>query len=171
LLFAPYTCRLGGKKSLRRIKHRIHLWRYWRGGGIKEGNETSPDMSSPAISRRDAMRIVWLILGFTSLALGALGIVLPLLPATPLIILAAFFFAKSSPAMHDWLLKNRTFGKAIRDWRERRAISRKGKIAAIVAMALTLVLSIALDTDLKIVAIQALALCGAATFILTRNTA
>lgn len=117
------------------------------------------------------MRIVWLTLGFISLALGGLGVVLPLLPATPFIILAAFFFAKSSPVMHDWLLQNRTFGKAIRDWRERRAISRKGKIAAIVAMALTLVLSIALDTDIKIVAIQALALCGAATFILTRNTA
>jgi uncharacterized membrane protein YbaN (DUF454 family) len=117
------------------------------------------------------MRVLWLILGVTSLALGALGIVLPLLPATPLIILAAFFFAKSSPALHDWLLQSRTFGKAIRDWRERRAISRKGKIAAIVAMALTLVLSIALDTDLRIVAIQAFALCGAATFILTRNTA
>ena len=117
------------------------------------------------------MRIVWLIFGFTSLGLGGLGVVLPLLPATPFIILAAFFFAKSSPALHDRLLQSRTVGKAIRDWRDKRAISRKGKIAALVAMGLTLVLSLALGTDLRIVAIQALALCGAATFILTRNTA
>jgi uncharacterized membrane protein YbaN (DUF454 family) len=117
------------------------------------------------------MRIVWLVLGFISLGLGGLGVVLPLLPATPLIILAAFFFAKSSPALHDRLLQSRTFGKAIRDWRDKRAISRKGKIAALVAMGLTLVLSLALGTDLRIVAIQVLALVGAATFILTRNTA
>lgn len=117
------------------------------------------------------MRVIWLILGFISLALGALGIVLPLLPATPFIIFAAFAFAKSSPALHNRLLQSRTFGKAIRDWRDRRAISRKGKIAAIITMALTLILSIVLDTDIKIIAIQALALCCAATFILTRNTA
>jgi uncharacterized membrane protein YbaN (DUF454 family) len=117
------------------------------------------------------MRIVWLIFGFISLGLGGLGVVLPLLPATPFIILAAFFFAKSSPALHDRLLQSRTFGKAIRDWRDKRAISRKGKIAALVAMGLTLVLSLALGTDLRIVAVQVLALGGAATFILTRNTA
>ncbi len=117
------------------------------------------------------MRILWLTLGCTSLALGGLGIVLPLLPTTPLIILAAFFFAKSSPALHDRLLRSRTFGKAIRDWRERRAISRKGKIASVAAMAATLVLSPLLGAEAWVVAVQALTLGCAAAFILTRNTA
>ena len=82
------------------------------------------------------MRIVWLFLGLTALMLAGAGVVLPLLPATPFVILAAFCFARSSPALHDRLHASRTFGKAIRDWRTHRAISRKGKTASVLAMAL-----------------------------------
>jgi uncharacterized membrane protein YbaN (DUF454 family) len=73
------------------------------------------------------MRIVWLTLGLASLALGGLGVALPLLPTTPFVLLAAYCFARSSRKLHDWLLDNRTFGKAIRDWRAHRAISRRSK--------------------------------------------
>ena len=57
------------------------------------------------------------------------------LPATPLVILSAFCFARSSPALYDRLLASRAFGKAIRDWRAERAISRTGKAASVAAMA------------------------------------
>jgi uncharacterized membrane protein YbaN (DUF454 family) len=117
------------------------------------------------------MRIVWLFLGLTALMLAGAGVVLPLLPATPFVILAAFCFARSSPALHDRLHASRTFGKAIRDWRTHRAISRTGKTASVIAMALSLAASLVLAVDLVIVGLQALAVSAAAAFILTRNTA
>ena len=116
------------------------------------------------------MRIVWLIVGLASLVLGGLGAVLPLLPTAPFVILAALCFARSAPALHDRLLDSRTFGKLIRDWRTHRAISRKGKTASVLAMALSLAASLVLAVDLAVVGLQALAASAAAAFILTRNT-
>ena len=94
------------------------------------------------------MRIFWLIFGLASLALGGLGVALPLLPTTPFVLLAAYCFAscfaRFSPVLHDWLLRNPTFGKAIRNWRADRAISRRGKTASVLAMVLSLALSLIL---------------------------
>jgi uncharacterized membrane protein YbaN (DUF454 family) len=117
------------------------------------------------------MRLIWLLLGTASLGLGGLGVVLPLLPATPLVILAAFCFAKSSAVLHDRLIRSPTFGKAIRDWRGNRAISRSGKAASLFGMALSLVPTFALGAGAGEIAVQALALGGAAAFILACNTA
>jgi len=105
------------------------------------------------------------------LALGGLGVVLPLLPTTPFVILAAFCFARSSPAFHARLLNSPTFGPAIRDWRDNRAISRRGKTAAVGAMLLAILISIVLGVRPEILAIQSVVLLAASTFILTRNTA
>ena len=117
------------------------------------------------------MRFIWLISGLASLALGGLGVVVPLLPTTPFVLLAAFCFARSSPALHGWLLRDRIFGKAIRDWRANRAISRKGKRASVLVMALSLAASLVLAVEPAIIGFQALVLSGAATYILTRNSA
>jgi uncharacterized membrane protein YbaN (DUF454 family) len=117
------------------------------------------------------VHIIWRILGLISLGLGGLGVALPLLPTTPFVILAASCFARSSPALHDRLLGSRVFGKAIRDWRAHRAISRKGKAAGVLAMALSLAVSLVLAVELTIVGLQALALLVVTAFILTRNTA
>ena len=80
-------------------------------------------------------RTVYLLSGFTALALGAIGVVLPLLPTVPFVIVAAFCFARSSPQLERKLLEHRHFGDHIRTWRERGAISRKGKRAALIAFA------------------------------------
>jgi len=117
------------------------------------------------------MRPLWFALGSVSLGLGVLGIFLPLLPTTPFVLLAAFFFSRSSPAVHDWLLAHKTFGPAIRDWRDNRAISRRGKTAAAVAMGAALALSFAMDVSWTLIAIQSVVLVGALTFVLTRATA
>jgi uncharacterized protein len=82
-------------------------------------------------------RTLYLIAGFASLVLAAFGVVLPLLPTVPFVILAAFCFARSSPALERRLLEHRTFGPHIRRWREHGAISRKGKRAALVAFAVS----------------------------------
>jgi len=82
-------------------------------------------------------RTVYLLSGFTTLALGAIGVVLPLLPTVPFVVMAAFCFARSSPQLERKLLEHRHFGNHIRTWRERGAISRKGKRAALIAFAVS----------------------------------
>ena len=82
-------------------------------------------------------RTAFLVLGFASLAAGALGIVLPLLPTVPFVLLAAFCFANSSPRLERWLVEHRRFGPHIRDWRASRSISRSGKRAAWTAFGLS----------------------------------
>ena len=77
---------------------------------------------------------IFLVLGFTFLALGVLGIVLPLLPATPFVLLAAACFARSSERWHRWMLASSTFGPMITNWEEKRCVSCKVKTIAIVSM-------------------------------------
>ena len=80
-------------------------------------------------------RPLFLVAGIVSAALGAVGAVLPVLPTVPFLILAAFCFARSNPAWERRLLEHPRWGPAIRDWRERRAISRKAKRAALLTLA------------------------------------
>ena len=89
------------------------------------------------------LRLGHLILGFTSLGLGALGAFLPLLPTVPFVILAAFFFARSSPRMEQRLLDHGQLGPHIRRWREKGAISRRGKRAALIAFGISAVIGLA----------------------------
>ncbi len=72
-----------------------------------------------------------IIVGFLSVGLGFLGIFLPVLPTTPLLLLAAFCFANSSERFHRWLLHNRLLGPYIRDYLEKGGVSSRTKIAAI----------------------------------------
>ncbi|MES2949143.1 MAG: YbaN family protein [Pseudomonadota bacterium] len=75
-----------------------------------------------------------------SLALGFLGIFLPVLPTTPFILLAAWAAARSSPRMLAWLEQHRLFGKMLRDWRQGGVVSRKAKWGATSAMSASAVL-------------------------------
>lgn len=76
------------------------------------------------------------LLGFVFLGLGALGVVLPLLPTTPFILLSAACFARSSEKWHRWLLANDTFGPMISNWEEKRCISCRVKTIGILSMIL-----------------------------------
>ncbi|MCC6143350.1 MAG: YbaN family protein [Candidatus Hydrogenedentes bacterium] len=71
------------------------------------------------------------LLGFLFVALVAVGAFLPLLPTTPFLLLAAACFAQSSERWHRWLLNHRRFGPMIRNWHERRCISRSTKWVAL----------------------------------------
>jgi len=82
-------------------------------------------------------RQLYLVAGLVSLALGGIGVVLPLLPTVPFMILAAFCFANSSPRLESWLVEHHVFGSHIRNWRDRRAITRRGKWAATIAFAVS----------------------------------
>ena len=87
-------------------------------------------------------RTIYLVAGFLALALGAIGAVLPLLPTVPFAILAAFCFARSSPRLERRLLEHPVLGPHIRRWREHGAVSRRGKIAALVAFAASAVIGL-----------------------------
>jgi len=79
-------------------------------------------------------KTVYRPLGFLFLALGLLGIPLPVLPSTPFILLAAWFFARSSPRWHDWLLSSELFGPMIRNWEDSRCLSCRTKAVALSSM-------------------------------------
>ena len=76
------------------------------------------------------------LLGLVFLGVGALGALLPLLPATPFVLLSAACFARSSERWHNRLLASNTFGPMIRNWEQKRCVSCKVKAIAIVSMIL-----------------------------------
>jgi uncharacterized membrane protein YbaN (DUF454 family) len=114
------------------------------------------------------MRPLWLAAGVLSAGIGLIGIVVPLLPTTPLMILAAACFARSSPRLHDWLWNHRVFGPAIRDWRQYRAISPFAKRASVGAMAAAFGISVILGVKLWALLLQAVVLTVMGGWILTR---
>ena len=109
-----------------------------------------------------------LLIGFVSLGLGLIGVLVPLLPTTPFILLAAFAFADSSDSMHQWLLDHNVFGPLIHDWRRHGAVSREAKTATAVSMLAILVVSWWLGVPAWIIAVQALVLGGVLAFVLSR---
>ena len=115
-----------------------------------------------------AARITWLVVGLLALALGALGIALPLLPTTPFILVAAFAFAQSSEKMHQWLLDHNVFGPLIDNWQRFGAISRRAKVLSVVSMAAVLAFSLAMRAPTAVIVAQVVVLGGAALFILSR---
>lgn len=115
-----------------------------------------------------AARAVWIFVGIVSLALGAIGIFLPLLPTTPFLILAAFAFANSSNRLHTWLVEHNVFGPFIANWRRYGAISRPAKIASVLSMIAVIGLSMLLDAPASIIVVQAIVLSASALFVVTR---
>ncbi|MEZ5939537.1 MAG: YbaN family protein [Hyphomonadaceae bacterium] len=91
----------------------------------------------PGARRRKALRPVYLVCGVLLTAIGAAGLVLPLLPGTVFLILAAACFARSSPRFEAWLLNHSHLGPPVRAWRETGAIPLNAKIIAIGAMTLS----------------------------------
>ena len=85
-----------------------------------------------------AARLLLKIAGTVFLIIGGVGIVLPLLPTTPFLLLAAVCYARSSERWYRWLLYNRWFGSYIRNWHEGRGIPMKTKILSILFLILTI---------------------------------
>lgn len=80
------------------------------------------------------MKIVFNLIGCMAVALGVLGIFLPLLPTTPFLLLASACFARGSTRMHNWLRTNRVFGKYLRDYENGKGIPLRGKVWILVFM-------------------------------------
>ena len=111
---------------------------------------------------------MWLLAGLGAVAIGAVGVVVPLLPTTPFLLVAAFAFARSSSRLNSWLREHPTFGPLINNRQRDGSIDRKAKRTAIIVILATPVITWLLDAPLWIVACQIVVLGAPAIFILTR---
>lgn len=90
------------------------------------------------IHRNKNVRLFLIIAGSFSLALGFIGIFLPILPTTPFLLLSAYCYARSSVRFYNLLLNNQIFGKYIVDWRSTGTIPLRTKVIALSALCLTI---------------------------------
>lgn len=87
-------------------------------------------------------RLLLLLSGWIAVVLATLGVVLPLLPTTPFLLLAAWCFSRSSPRFHHWLLYRSWFGGYIRHWQEHKGLPRKAKHRAVMVILVTFAVSL-----------------------------
>lgn len=80
------------------------------------------------------MRIFFIVFGIVCVILAGLGVLLPGLPATPFLLLASYFFARSSKKMHDWLINHKVFGLILSDFLDRKGIRLHIKIISLLMM-------------------------------------
>jgi uncharacterized membrane protein YbaN (DUF454 family) len=114
------------------------------------------------------MRRLYLCLGYASLALGIVGIFLPILPTTPFVLLAAWCFTRSNPTLARRLYSHPRFGPLLTIWRDQKAIPLHAKIYALTALALSYGL-ILYVTESRILPVILAAIMGSvALYIATR---
>ncbi|MBU9697861.1 YbaN family protein [Rhodobacteraceae bacterium HSP-20] len=113
-------------------------------------------------------RGLWLAAGSLALILGVVGVVLPLLPTVPFLLLAAFCFARSSAPLHLWLMQHPQLGPPVREWQEKGAIGRRAKWLATGSMAFAFAGSVWFDLPPSLLGIQGAVLLSVAIFIWSR---
>jgi len=94
------------------------------------------------VAKSRLLRSLFLVLGFFFVGLAFVGVAVPLIPTVGPVILAAFFFSKSSERFDTWLVNNRLFGGIVRDWRAGLGFSVKAKTIAIGAIIATFTISV-----------------------------
>ena len=86
------------------------------------------------LKENNLKKYILITVGALSLALGIVGIFLPVLPTTPFLLLSAYCFSKSSEKFYNWLITNKIFGKYIRDYREQKGITLYNKIVVLIVL-------------------------------------
>lgn len=124
-------------------------------------------MTKPPL-HRGARRALHLALGSLFLLLAVLGALLPLLPTTPFLLVAAWAFARSSPRFEAWLLDHARFGPLIADWRREGAVSVRAKRLSAVVMLVTLGLGAVVGLSFGLLAVQAIVFAAVSLFLWTR---
>jgi len=99
---------------------------------------TDPELNSPTPSPRPLpLAARWLLLAFAAMCLvmAVIGVIVPGMPTTVFILMAAWAAARSSPRLHAWLMNHRLFGPMLHNWHNGRTVSRRAKWSAAAGMA------------------------------------
>ena len=115
-------------------------------------------------------RRLYLALGVLSAVMGAAGVVLPLVPTTPFLLVSVWAFSRSSPRFQRYIETHPRFGPPLAAWRERRAIPRRAKALAAVALAASWGVTAAMVGGVLVPAVSGAALGAVGLWILTRPT-
>ena len=91
--------------------------------------------------KKDPVRIVWLLIGFLAMGLGAVGVVLPVLPTTPFLLLASFCLAKGSARFHRWFTGTKLYKKHLESFVENRTMTLKTKFSLLIPASCMLLLA------------------------------
>ena len=105
-----------------------------------------------------ALRSFFLVLGIFFLGLAFVGIAIPLIPTVGPVLLAAYFFSKSSERFDTWLVENRLFGGIVRDWRAGLGFTIRAKSIAIGAIIVTFTISVVFVIDITVIRVGLIAL-------------
>lgn len=87
------------------------------------------------------MRILFICLGFLFIGIGAVGIAVPILPTTPFLLLASFFFAKGSKKFHDWFMSTKLYKKHLESFVKSRAMTLKSKLTILLPVSAMLIIT------------------------------
>jgi uncharacterized protein len=90
--------------------------------------------------KQKSKKIVLLIVGWIFVGIGALGVVLPVLPTTPFLLIALWAFSQSSDRFHHWLFNHRFFGPPLQEWERHGVIPKRAKIIALCTMTTSAIL-------------------------------
>ena len=91
--------------------------------------------------KKNPVRIVWLLIGFLAMGLGAVGVVLPVLPTTPFLLLASFCLAKGSARFHRWFTSTKLYKKHLESFVENRTMTLKTKFSLLIPASCMLLLA------------------------------
>jgi uncharacterized membrane protein YbaN (DUF454 family) len=153
ILFQP------GKTNARALLEALPLLRLQAHAPIRLLEESESESGNYVTGAR---RVVYQVLGWGSVGMAVVGAIMPGIPTAPFVILAGYFFIRSSPEAHKWLRESRWFGPILRDWEDHRAVRRSIRNVAVllivVSMAITLWLGLPPLLTVSIVAMQALGL-------------
>ena len=121
--------------------------------------------------REEAIRLAWRTLAYGCIGLGAAGAVLPLLPTTPFLLLAAWAAPKGSPRLARWLCHHPRLGPILKAWQKQRAIPRRAKRMAAILLALSWLVLWLSGMPIHVLAATAAIFCCVTAFVWTRPDA
>ncbi|MBB74611.1 MAG: hypothetical protein CMJ75_08865 [Planctomycetaceae bacterium] len=104
--------------------------------------ESLRDAGSAGVAKSGSRRLLYLALAALFFALGLLGVFLPLLPTTPLMLLTSYFLVRSYPPLNERLLRSRWIGPVLQDWQQRRGVRRTVKTKSIILVVLVVAMSV-----------------------------
>lgn len=117
---------------------------------------------------RIGLRPLYLLIGFTCLGLGFIGIVIPGMPTTIFLIIALWAFARSSPRLHGWLIGHPRFGPPLLAWSQHGVVPTRAKIAAAVIMAASFAVLVWVGTPPAVLGVTGVCLAAVLVYLVTR---